>query len=95
MNTLYTARDTASQLIAKSNKSDATALARALFNDIDPLFQYSTNVSFTKAMTNVRELRLFPKRSKATKKKERRKHYRNFKDKVEEQMKLTEVERSV
>ena len=68
-------------------------LPRAFYNEINPIFQYSVDVSLSKALTTVRELRLSPKRSKATKKKERRKLYRKFKTNVEDQMKDTEVVR--
>ena len=45
-------------------------LPRAFYNEINPIFQYSVDVSLSKALTTVRELRLSPKQSKATKKKE-------------------------
>ena len=94
---LKDARHTASRIVteamAKNSKPDSTMLARAFYNEIDPIFQYSADVSLSKALTTVRELRLSPKRSKATKKKERRKLYRKFKTNVEDQMKDTEVVR--
>ena len=89
----HTASGIVTEAMAKSSKPDSTLLARAFYNEIDPIFQYSADVSLSKALTTVRELRLSPKRSKATKKKERRKLYRKFKTNVEDQMKDTEVVR--
>ena len=95
---LLDARNTASTIISRqstSGKQDAVLTARSLYNDINPKFQSTYNVSLSTALTKVQELKLEHRKSKTEKKKERRNCYRMAKLNVEAQWKKTEVVRQV
>ncbi|XP_031553138.1 uncharacterized protein LOC116290271, partial [Actinia tenebrosa] len=89
-NPVFAARSAAEKLYTKTPqtkplKNDIKTAARDMYKAVDGVFEKRFNTSFAEALSKVTELNLQHK-SKNERRKERRNHYKQNKDKIEQQM---------
>ena len=75
----------------KYRQLEAAKCTKEVYDTINPSFENVHNVTLAKALTDVKELNIEPKRSKAEKKRERREYYRRAKQATKAQWEKNSV----